>query len=151
LLIVSPARPLFPVGALLKTIHTAAGRHPSLARVETVYSVYHERNDAFAPARATLPPDLKTLGLIAFDTPEASLWRPFGSRRIQHICPGDTSGDLERRGIKYILAQTDGFEGWFGCPLDDWVRRMNAQVVQIIPLQLRAATLATDWYLVKSR
>jgi hypothetical protein len=149
LLIVSPARPLFPVGMFLEKIHAAAGQHPSLARVETVYAVYRDRNDAFAPARAALPPDLKILGLIAFDTPETSLWRPFGSRRIEHVFPGHTRGDLKRRGIEYVLVQTESFENWFGCPPDDWVKKMNAQVVQKIPLQLRAASGPRDWYLVK--
>jgi hypothetical protein len=114
-----------------------------------VYAVYRDRNDAFAPARAALPPDLKILGLIAFDTPETSLWRPFGSRRIEHVFPGHTRGDLKRRGIEYVLVQTESFENWFGCPPDDWVKKMNAQVVQKIPLQLRAASGPRDWYLVK--
>ncbi len=149
LLVVTPPRPLFPVGMFLKKIHAAAGRHPSLTRVETVYAVYRDRNDAFAPARATLPPDLKILGLIAFDTPETSLWRPFGSRRIEHVCAGDTPADLKQRGIEYVLVRTEGLEIWFGCSADDWVRRMNAQVVQKIPLQLLAAKGPRDWYLVK--
>ncbi|MFZ1071956.1 MAG: hypothetical protein WAO21_00835 [Verrucomicrobiia bacterium] len=149
LLVVSPARPLFPVGVFLEKIHAAAEQHPSLARVEAVYSVYHERNDAFAPARAALPPDLKILGLIAFDTPETSLWRPFGSRRIEHVRPGDQPADLKQRGIEYVLVKTDSFEFWFGCSPDDWVRRMNAQVIQKIPLRLNATGPGTGWYLVK--
>ncbi|MGA3283153.1 MAG: hypothetical protein ABSD57_01670 [Verrucomicrobiota bacterium] len=149
LLVISPARPLFPVGMFLEKIHTAAGQHPSLARVETVYSIYRDRNDAFAPARATLPPDLKILGFIAFDAPEASLWRPFGSRRIEHVCPGDTLPDLKQRGIEYVLIKTRDFGRWFGCSPDDWVGRMNAQVVEKIPLPQRAAEAAADWYLVK--
>jgi hypothetical protein len=38
---------------------------------------------------------------------------------------------------------------WFKCSLDDWLKRMNAQVVQKVPLTLRAAVGTTDWYLVK--
>jgi hypothetical protein len=149
LLVVSPARPLFPVGMFLKKIHPVAGQHPSLARIETVYSIYRDRNDAFAPVRAALPPDWKVLGLVVYDDPETSLWRPFGSRRIEHVCPQDSAADLKRRGIEYILVKTDGFEYWFGCSPEDWVKRINAQVVQKIPLRLRAASPATDWYLVK--
>ena len=151
LLVISPARPLFPVKVFLEKIQNAAAKHPLLARAETVYSVYASRNDAFTPARAVLPPDLKILGLIAFDTPETSLWRPFGSRRVEHVCPGDTPGDLERRGIEYVLVKTNDFENWFGCPPDVWVKQTNARLVQKIPLQLRAASPATDWYLVKLR
>jgi hypothetical protein len=149
LLVISPARPLFPVGMLLEKIHKAAAQHPVLARVETVYSVYRERNDAFAPARTVLPPDLKVLGLVTYDDPETSLWRPFGSRRIEHVCPQDSVADLKTRGVEYVLMRADSFENCFGCSPDNWLKRMNAQVVQKIPLRLRAASPATVWYLVK--
>jgi hypothetical protein len=151
LLVVSPARPLFPVNLFLEKIHPAAARHPALARVETVYSIYHDRWDGFAPARAALPPELKILGLVTYDDPETSLWRPFGSRRIIHICPQDTAADLKRRGIEYVLVKTDGFESRFGCPPGDWFKRMNARIVQTIPLQLRAAASSADWELVESQ
>lgn len=149
LLVLSPARPLFPVKVLLEKLPDAAANHPVLARAETVYSVYAGRNDSFASVRAALPPDLNILGLIAYDAPETSLWRPFGSRHIEHVCPGDTPVDLKRRGIEYILVRTESFENWFRCSRDDWVRRMGAQLVRKIPLQIRAADPVTDWYLVR--
>ncbi len=151
LLIVSPARPLFPVRIFLDKIHAAAAQHPALARVETVYSVYHARSDAFAPARAALPPEVKVLGLITYDDPETSLWRPFGSLRVEHVCPPDTPADLKQRGIEYILVKPKVLGNWFGGSPDDWLKRMNAQVVQKIPLYLRVRDGATDWYLVKLR
>lgn len=151
LLVLSPARPLFPALTILGKIQPHAPDSRLSARMEKVYSVYRQRPDAFAPARDLLPPDMTILGLIRFDDPETSLWRPFGSRRIEHVCPGDTPADLKRRGIEYVLVKTDGFELWFGCSPGDWFKRMNAQVLKIIPLQLRAAVPATDWYLVKLR
>jgi hypothetical protein len=142
LLIISPARPLFPVMTIL-------GKTPdSPARVREVYTVYSERNDGFAPVRALLPPDLKILGLITYDDPETSLWRPLGSRRIEHVCPQDTAADLRTRGVEYILAKGELFGGSFP-NLDDWLKKMNAQIVQKIPLNLRAKLGPLDWYLVK--
>jgi hypothetical protein len=142
LLVVSPARPLFPVQHLLA--------FPSLpARMRNVYSVYQNRHDAFAPVLAVLPSDLKVLGLVAYDDPETSLWRPFGSRRIEHVCPGDTAADLKARGVGYILLREETFVSWFHCPLAAWQQRMNAQVVQKFPLNLRASRGPLDWYLVK--
>jgi hypothetical protein len=149
LLVVSPARPLFPVGIFLEKIQAAEAKYPSLARVETVYSVYAARNDAFAPAKKLLPPGLKILGLVTYDDPETSLWRPFGSREINHVCPGDTAADLKARGIGYIFVKTEGFEGRFGCPPENWVARMNVQAVQKISLRLRAGEGPADWWLVK--
>jgi hypothetical protein len=147
LLVISPARPLFPAQAILGKIQ-ALDSH-LLARMKEVYSVYGNRNDGFAPARAILPPDLKVLGMITFDDPETSLWRPFGSHRIEHVCPGDTAADLKARGVEYILLREQAIRQWFNCPLDVWLKQMNAQAVGKIPLDLRASTGPLNWYLVK--
>jgi hypothetical protein len=120
-----------------------------LARVKEVYAVYGNRNDAFAPARAILPPGLNVLGLITYDDPETSLWRPFGSRRIQHVCPGDTVADLKVRQIEYVLLREQAFSKWFGCPLEVWLQQMNAKVVNKVSLNLRASSGPLDWYLIR--
>ena len=114
-----------------------------------VYTVYNQRNDAFAPARGELPAGLKVLGAVTFDDPETSLWRPFGARRIVHVVPQDTPADLKRRGVEYILVKGEAFGKWFPEPLDVWLKQMDVQVVKKIPLNLRAAQGPRDWYLVK--
>ena len=143
LLLVSPARPLFPVQTILKRFPDAP------MRVRNVYSVYAGRNDAFAPARDILPPGLRVLGLTTYDDPETSLWRPFGSRRIEHVCPNDTAEQLKARGVEYILVRGEVFGLWFNVSLDDWLKKLNAQVVQPVPLTLRASAGPRDWYLVR--
>ena len=90
--------------------------------METVYSVFHQRSDAFAPARDALPPGLKILGLVTYDDPETSLWRPFGSRRIVHVCPEDTAADLKSSGVGYILVKGEAFGKWFPGPMDEWLK-----------------------------
>ena len=141
LLIISPARPLYPVQTILGKIQARPPDSKLLARMEEVYLVYRERPDAFAP--------VKILGIVTFDDPETSLWYPFGSHRIEHVCPEDTAADLKRRGIEYVLAKGEMFGRSFGESLDDWLKRINAQVVQNIPLILRASRGPLDWYLVK--
>jgi len=117
-------------------------------RVQTVYLVYRQRHDAFAPIRDVLPPDVKILGIITFDDPETSLWRPFGSRRIVHVCPKDSTPDLKQQGIDYVLVNSTALGRGFG-PLDDWLKGMNAQTIQKIPLDLKASIGTVDWYLVR--
>ncbi len=149
LLAIQPARPLFPVLTLAEYLQA---RHPDskpLARVVEVYSVYHNRNDAFAPARAALRPGLEVVGMITFDDPETSLWRPFGARRIVHVCPKDTAADLKARGVGYVFIKPAMLEDFFHCSLDDWLKRTNAQIIQKISLNLRAATGPSEWLLVK--
>ena len=118
-------------------------------RVREVYTVYHGRSDAFAPAREILPPNLQVLGLITSDDPETSLWRPFGSRRVIHVCPEDTSTELKSHGVEYVLVKTDEFGTRFPTTFDDWLVEMNAQTIRKIPLGLRAAIGSRDWYLVR--
>lgn len=144
LLVISPPRPLFPVQTIL-----AKMQNPP-ARVQAVYAVYRERNDAFAPVRAALPSGLKILGLVTFDDPEASLWRPFGWCQIEHVIREDTAAQLKARGIEYVLVKPDAFFGkWLDGTPDEWCARMNATVVGKIPLNLRAATGSLDWYLIR--
>jgi len=149
LLVVSPARPLFPVQFVMEKLATHASHFKIVSRMEEVYTVYAHRNDAMAPAREALPPGLKVLGMITFDDPETSLWRPFDSRRIVHICPGDTAADLKAGGVEYVLLREEALELYFKCPLADWIKQMNAQVVRKIPLNLRASRGPMDWYLIK--
>ena len=150
LLVISPPRPLFPVRNLAEPASNSGRRFtPVGADTGSLSRFIANATDAFAPAIAALPPDLKILGLITWDDPETSLWRPFGSRRIEHVCPGDTPADLKRQGMEYVLVREELLPDWFQCSLDDWLRQMNARVVQKIPLNLRASRGALDWYLVK--
>jgi hypothetical protein len=78
-LILSPARPLFPVQKLL----TFMGDSPRFARVRQVYQAYMQRGTCWDPILTILPPNIKTLGFFSHgDDLEAPLWRPFGLRKI---------------------------------------------------------------------
>jgi len=151
LLIISPARPLFPVQTLLKKIQPHMPDSRLFTRMHTVYSVYGARGDAFEPARAILPVEANPLGLITWDDPETSLWQPFGSRRIFHVCRDDTPDDMRRRGINYVLVSSLVLLQHHQKSLDEWLARNNGEVVQRLSLKLRAGRDATDWSLVRLR
>ena len=142
LLVLSPARPLFPVQRLLDFSFLPA-------RARAVYSVYQERNDAFAPVRAVLPADLKILGLFTYDDVETSLWRPFGLMRIEHICPADTLADLQRRNIEYVILNDVEVLAWFKTSVDIWRQRMNARLVGKVALNLHASGDPAVWVVLK--
>ena len=147
LLVVSPARPLWPANTVLGRIDSQG--HPLLARAKMVYSVYGHRADGFAPARKVLPPEVKVLGLIASDDPETSLWRPFGQRRIEHVTSSDSIANLHSRGVEYILANSAKFEALFHRPLEQWVIEMHAEILTKVTLALRATSGSSDWFLIK--
>ena len=78
-LVLSPARPLFPVQKLL----TSIGDNPRFTRVCDVYQAYRQRSNCWDPILNILPPDIKTIGFFSHgDDLEAPLWRPFGQRKI---------------------------------------------------------------------
>jgi hypothetical protein len=90
-LILSPARPLFPVQKLL----TLMGDRPRFARVREVYQTYKHRDNCWDPILTSLPPDIKTLGVFTHgDDLEAPLWKPFGLRKI--VCAGEKDITMSR-------------------------------------------------------
>ncbi|EEF59573.1 hypothetical protein [Pedosphaera parvula] len=147
LLIISPARPLWPARHVLAMAPNR--QNPLLQRAQSVYTVYGERANGFAPILEKLPPEATVLGLISFDDPETSLWKPFGSRRIKHVLQKDTAEDLRDRGIKYVLVSSEQFSLHYTEPFEEWLGRINAEVVQVIRLNLRASRGESEWRLVK--
>jgi hypothetical protein len=146
--ILSPARPLWPWRLVLGEGGDEHSRSP-LARARSVYDVQSRRAAGFAPVRELLPPGLKVLGLISFDDPETSLWRPFGSRRIVHVTRSDTPQELRASGIEYILVNATKFEGIFAAPLEAWMIQVHAEKVSEISLSLRSTLGPSRWVLVK--
>jgi hypothetical protein len=88
---------------------------------------------------------------VTFDDPETSLWRPFGSRRILHVCRDDTPEALSRLGINYLLASSTVVTQHYQMSFDQWQQRQNAESVARLTLELRAGRGPTDWFLVKRR
>jgi hypothetical protein len=85
-LVLSPARPLFPVQKLL----TFMGDSPRFARVRQVYQAYMQRGTCWDPILTILPPNIKTLGFFSHgDDLEAPLWKPLGRRKIISISQED--------------------------------------------------------------
>ncbi len=150
LLIISPARPLWPARTVLSKLgERDHGASALVKRAQTVYAVYGKRADAFAPVRNLLPADVMVVGMITADDPETSLWRPFGGRRVCHVLPEDSREDLDHRGITYVLISSEQFRQRFAGPLEQWQAGMHADLVQTLSLALRAGRDATDWYLLK--
>jgi hypothetical protein len=148
LLIVSPARPLWPAVPLLRNLDAEHSSNNLLRRAWTVYSVYGSRADAFRSAREVLPAEANPLGFVTSDDPETSLWRPFGSRRIYHIRATETREEIEKRGIKYALVNSVVLKNR-QISIEEWLSRTGATVVRPLKLELRASVGPTDWYLVK--
>ena len=105
-LLLSPARPLWPAVATLDLM----ARHwpiPVIKRAAEVYQTYGNRNQALAPVRDALPTDAKKVGLAGEGGElETSLWWPFGSRQIIHVLPDDTSKLVAEKGVQVICTNS---------------------------------------------
>ena len=145
LLIISPARPLWPAAYFLQHYASTFQSSTLGRRAMDVYAVQGGRSTAFAPVVAVLPSDAAVLGYRGDDYPETSLWKPFGSRRILHIQASDSAEQVRQRGMKYLLVITDSFhETW-----PQWVQRMDARELRTVELRLRGGHEPFVWHLVE--
>ena len=146
LVIISQARPLWPANFVLNKLDAKNSPNPKLRRIGEVFATYATRADAFAPVRAKLPEGLKVLGLvITSDDPETSLWRPFGSRRIEHVKQSDSLASLRERGIQYVLVNSS----LMSRPIADWIDQMHGEVLWNMTLQLKTSQPPMEWYLMR--
>ncbi len=145
--IFTPSRPLWPAQAILGRLRESHPASALITRAQSVYAVYALRPEGFAPLVAALPPDATLLGMVTFDDPEASLWWPLGSRRIEHVTRADSLQDVQARGIKYIIAPAECWDlAW---PVEDVIQQYHASVVAKVPLHLRVDAGIVNWYLLQ--
>ena len=129
-LVTIPTRPLWPAQTLLAWELRKRPDNPLLVRAKDVYALFARRNDGMAPLRQYLPSGTRNIGAISY-LPDAitSMWKPFGSRSIQYILPGDTRESILRKGIQYIVVRNDLVPRFFGQSFDEWLRSVGGEVV----------------------
>jgi hypothetical protein len=151
LLVISPARPLWPVGEFLKASQGGAIPLPKgvSQRIDAVYSTYVERNRAFAPLLARIPAEETVLGTVIFDDPETSLWKPFGKRVIKHITPDDTAETLRSRGVRIAAFDPTTFRNRMGMPYQAWLSGIGGRECGRVTLRLRAGAGPVEWIIVR--
>ncbi|MDB6108915.1 MAG: hypothetical protein JWR69_665 [Pedosphaera sp.] len=148
LVIASPARPLWPARTLLAN-YASPDAARLLHRAQAVYSVYGDRWDGFAPLRACLPADASVVGVVTFDDPETSLWRPFGGRHFRHVTAADSTANFKAAGVHYVLVSEDKFPVVFSESFEQWLARVDGKVIQTTPVTLRVDTGPVNWFLVR--
>jgi hypothetical protein len=150
LVILCPARPLFPVGlvsALMTRVHVPTG---IVTRYDEVYQVYAARADAFRDLLAALPASERTIGFVqAGDDSEVSLWRPFGSRKVVEVKPSDSVDSIRARGVHYVVVGQDALEVRYKTTLADILSNWSGTLVEQKEIILMAHEGAKTWYLIR--
>ncbi len=146
LVILSPARPLFPVEFTSGLVHRCAP--PWLAqRFDSVYMVYAVRADAFHDFRALLPTGERVIGLLQNgDDPEVSLWRPYGSHAMMEVTPAISRDGLVSRGIRYVAVSEVELKDPYGMTISDLAQKWSARIVGQEKITLKVHNGPETWY-----
>jgi hypothetical protein len=148
-LVLTPGRPLWPAQTILKKLLAVKPGQRSIARALAVYSVYDVRSDPLANVRALLPNGLSVVGFMeSGDDIDISLWRPFGTRRVEHILPSDSLEQIRQRHIQYAVVSE--------APLLDeqttlaaWQAKTGAETVATVIATTTVALGPRPWHLVR--
>ena len=147
--VLTPGRPLWPAQTILGRLAAVKPGQPLIARALAVYSVYGVRSDPLAHVRALLPKGLSRVGFMGgADDIDISLWRPFGSRRVEHILPSDSLEQIQQRHVQYAVVSE--------APLLDehstlaaWQERTRAEVVGTVTATMTVVQGPRPWYIVR--
>lgn len=148
ILILSPDRPLWPAKTVLQKL---VAKHPgsaALTRALNVYTTYSQRSDPLANIRALLPGDIKKVGFIGgADDMDISLWRPFGSRIVEHFFWNDPPKDI-RSEVEYAVVGGFNLKGQ-GMTINDWIQKNDAELVGATNATLKVGEGPQPWYVVR--
>ena len=147
-LVLTPARPLWPAQTVLARA-AADSSQPLVKRVKTVYSVYADRADPLVKLRPALPGGGAVVGFAGgCNDTEISLWRPFGSRRVEHILTNDSLPEIYGRQIHYAVVG-EAFLHINHLTIEDWLAQRHATIVTSITATMTVSDGLRQWYVVR--
>ena len=152
-LVVTPARPLWPAKTVLGKMVAAQPENKMLARALATYTAYSIRNDPLAELRSALPADLRSVGFMgAPDDLDISFWRPYGQRRVDHINFGETDVQIRDRKITYAIVSGLNFDlayEYSKIKFEDWLVAVRAEVITNTTATIAVSAGPQKWYIVR--
>lgn len=152
-LIVTPARPLWPAKTILTRAVEAMPDSRLFRRALTTYTVYSIRHDPLPELRTQLPKELKVVGFLGTaDDLDISFWRPYGTRQVAQISQAETAEQLHQRKLQYAVVSAAAFE-WEGSTtnltFETWRIQTRAEVVTNTTATVTVSAGPKPWYLVR--
>jgi hypothetical protein len=152
LVVLCPARPLFPVAFVSHELERWGVNASARARFDQVYSVYAARFDGFHSLRILIPDTERVVGFVhASDDPVVSLWLPFGSRRVIDLTPDKSRDDLNALGIHDVIVNETYLEEIEHMTLDQLLAQWSAEVVTKVNLVIKIHRGGETWCLIRCR
>ncbi|HXT39339.1 MAG TPA: hypothetical protein VN887_04890, partial [Candidatus Angelobacter sp.] len=148
-LILLPSRPLWPARTILSRAVAAHPSQPQLKRAQKVYEVYAQRPDSLACIRSSFPPKLKVIGFMGTgDDLDISLWKPYGSRRVEPFLFEDSPATIRQFGIEYAVIS--GLElDVKKTTIENYLQRTGAELLFTTNATLTVQQGPEPWYLVR--
>ena len=148
-IILTPARPLFPVNTLARIVHK-----PWAQNLAAKYAVWGRLRDDLAPMREALPPGLTTLGYAGgFGNTSYGLWKPLGLRKVFELGLPLGSRNKPPADLRYAVVTDDGLQQRYQMDLKTWCEYTHAEVVFEMKrdrtLDAHTAPVYESWYLVR--
>jgi len=150
LLILNPARPIFPVQVVYNILATSHLPGEIVTRYHDVYGVYALRSDVFKELRTSIPLSEETIGLVQNNSaPEASLWRPWGKRTVIEVMPVDSIQQIKARGIHFVVVSQEALSHPYHTTLGSLLAKWSASLVEEENLTILVQNGPQKWYLIK--
>jgi len=148
-LIATPPRPLWPANTILAKAVVAHPDQAQLQRAQKVYQVYRQRGDPLAGIREHFPENLEVIGFMGTDDDlDISLWKPYGSRRVEPFFFEDSAERIRQRGIEYAIVSGLNLADKH-VTIDEWLQKVGAELVFSTNATMTVSQGAEPWYLVR--
>jgi len=149
-LILTPARPLWPTRQLVAKLAQHYPGSAFLRRSQLVYDVLSTRHDYFAPLKKYIPTGVRTVGFVPTGNDlEGSLWRPFGSRRvIEILTPSRADSAVQQLKGSVVICSSRGLSEHFGMTLDTFTAAIGGHVIGQEMLTLKAVVGPEPWFVI---
>ena len=148
-LIVNPSRPLWPANTILAKVVAKHPGQPKLLRAQKVYEVYGYRADPLAELRQWFPPGLKIVGFMGTgDDLDISLWKPYGSRRVEPFLIDDSPETIRKLGIEYAVVSRLRLDTGH-TTIEEWMRKSGAELIASATLTTTVGMGPQVWYVVR--
>ena len=148
-LIVNPSRPLWPAKTILAKAVAAHPNQPQVSRAQKVYEVYGHRSDPLAGMRQWFPPGLKVIGFMGTDDDlDISLWKPYGSRRVEPFLFEDLPEKIRELGFEYAVVSGLNLEAKHAT-IDEWLQKSRAELIATTIATMTVSQGPEPWYLVR--
>jgi hypothetical protein len=142
----NPARPLLPMRSITTALTETGVGGRTAERMQTVYAVYANRHDVYAPVRAMLPPDAKSIAFAGTSgDSEYSFWLPLGTTQVSDFVMRRDGGIPDPSKYDAIVASTLGTGDRFGISPQELAKRIGWKIIGTTEIRSLAASEAAAW------